>query len=72
MTPDLLKQYLEAMRSQRTMHCAVTLPCGADMVTINATFAPDDQGPMPGEQPTPGGWKGPDRLDNAEQFSEIP
>lgn len=66
MTPELLDQLLTVLRKQGVQSAEV-LTDGS----LRVVFEPGNPGPLPGDAPTPGGWKSPDRLDNAEQF-EIP
>jgi hypothetical protein len=45
----------------------------ADGCTLRVVFEPRlGDGPLPGTPPTPGGWKGPDRLDAPQQYDEVP
>ena len=58
LTPELLAQYLDVMRKAGLMTAHLKTPQGE----VAVTFGPDSA-PLPGDSPTPGGWKGPDRLD---------
>lgn len=76
LTPQLLQQFLDAMKAAGVMRGNVAIPwaLGDDgsihMVTMAVEFTPTLP-PLPGEAPTPGGWKGPEHLD-AEFKPEEP
>lgn len=69
MTPDDLDQMLAVMRKNRVASAEVPLLDGG---ALKVVFEPDLSEPMPGDKPTPGGWKSPERLDNPQQFDEVP
>lgn len=51
---------------------------GVESAKVTATevwvrFGPSyPEEPLPGETPTPGGWKGPERLDAPQQLDDVP
>lgn len=61
MTPNDLDEYLRVLTRNQVGAAVVKLPGGAE---FSITFVP----PLPtmptGAEPTPGGWKSPDHLDN--------
>lgn len=67
MTPEALDHFLRVMRDRGVASAEVQTPDG----TLRVVFGPD-AGPLPGETPTPGGWKSPMRLDDPAQFDEAP
>lgn len=70
MTPELLEQYLKVMQANGVMQADLAVPWTQNedgtMATLRMCFtlAPNHE-PLPGETPTPGGWKGPTHLDEA-------
>ncbi len=70
MTPELLKQYLDVLRGAGLM--SAHLEVGD--TKLNVVFAPEvPMGSIGGlDSPAPGGWKGPERLDDLSQFEPEP
>lgn len=66
MSPSQLSEYLQVLRDHKVMSGRVCM----DHIEINVVFAPDEL-EMPGEAPSPGGWKGPEKLDDHSVF-EMP
>lgn len=69
MTPHDLDHLLDVLRKHRVASAEVPL---FDDKSLKVVFEPDLSEPMPGDKPTPGGWKSPERLDNPQQFDEVP
>jgi hypothetical protein len=66
MTAPELDQYLAVLKAHGVASAHLKLPNGEAAVV----FGPD---PLPaGTETTPGGWKGPDRLDVLAPDSEVP
>ncbi len=63
-----LEQILKLLRQYGVASAEVPGPAG---VVLRVVFEPMG-GPLPGDVPTPGGWKSPERLDHPDQFSEVP
>lgn len=76
LTPEQLAAYLDVMRKAGLVAAHLEIPwMFAEgelpmLLKMNVTFGPD-AAPLPGEKPTPGGWKGPEHLD-AEFKPEEP
>lgn len=60
MTPTLLAEYMDVLRSRGAVSAELVLP----EATLRVVFAPSvDDALPPGDGLTPGGWKGPAHLD---------
>lgn len=71
MTVDLLDpaglaEILDTLRAKGVASATLA----GNGTTLAVTFEPQFSGPMPGDAPTPGGWKSPPRLDAVDQFDE--
>jgi hypothetical protein len=64
MTPNDLDAYLQVFERRRVGVFALKL---ADGTEVHATFIPD-MPVNPGADPTPGGWKSPQHLDNPDEL----
>ena len=69
MNSNELEALLAMLRKYGVQSAEVPLTAGC---VLRVVFEPDMPGPLPGDQPTPGGWKGPDRLDAPLQFDAVP
>lgn len=61
MTPEELARYLDILISRNVTRADVSVS-GARFVVEFAPVFPVET--LPGDEPTPGGWKAPERLDN--------
>jgi hypothetical protein len=61
-----LDQVLATLRKHGVSSAEVPGPGGV----LRVVFEPSIAGPLPGDEPTPGGWKSPSRLD--APFDEAP
>lgn len=71
MTPERLADYLKTMRDAGCASARLVLHGDAEVAVV---FLPTD-GPLPGEAPTPGGWKSPSNLDRdplADEERSVP
>lgn len=69
MSPADLDQLLAVLRKHCIMSADVPLASG----TLRVVFGPEAMPPLPdGDPVTPGGWKGPDRLDAPLALDEAP
>lgn len=64
MDPAGLAELLDVLKAKGV--ASATLH--GDGTTLAVTFEPSFQDPMPGDAPTPGGWKSLPRLDAVDQF----
>jgi hypothetical protein len=72
MTPELMAQYLKVFREHGAASVAFRIPLpDGSTGELSVTMEPRFEGPMPGDAPTPGGWKSPVRLDAPEQFDSV-
>ena len=62
-----LSNILAELRRHGVTSAEVPTPAGA----LRIVFAPD-AGPLPGDVPTPGNWKSPERLDAPMSYDEAP
>lgn len=67
LTPLDLDLYLSMFRKHHVMSAKLIINGGE----VCVTFEPNTPAPMPGDEPTPGGWKGPTTLD-APFEHEVP
>lgn len=67
MTPNDLDQYLLVFKRHSVGSAALKLPDGTE---LHCTFMPIFA-PQIGSNPTPGGWKSPQHLDNPDDLREI-
>jgi hypothetical protein len=68
MTPSELGAYLDVLRGRKAVSAHVKTPNGEFAVT----FAPDMEPASGATELTPGGWKGPERLDRDPLAVEEP
>lgn len=66
MTPNDLDQYLRVLTSHQVGQAVVRLPCGTE---INVLFVPNIPERV-GKDPTPGGWKTMQHLDDPMALRE--
>jgi hypothetical protein len=71
MSPAQLREYVDELKTAGLMSCQVRVPTPEGQLELALVFGPDpvDGGPL--SAPTPGGWKGPERLD-ANFEDELP
>jgi hypothetical protein len=67
MTPELLAQYLDTLRARGAQSAHLKLPVAFGDTIMQAELAivfEPNTAPLPlGDEMTPGGWKGPEHLD---------
>lgn len=68
LSPVQVTEYLKALKAEKVASGRLVLGEGAE---INVIFAPE-MDEMPGEAPTAGGWKGPEKLDDHSTFDLPP
>lgn len=66
MTPNDLDQYLQVFEKHTTSSVAMKLPDGTE---LHVVFTPKFPAAL-GEEPTPGGWKSPQHLDDPAALRE--
>ena len=63
-----LANILAELRHHGVASAEVPTPDGP----LRVVFTTDEARPLPGDVPSPGGWKSPTRLDDPSQYEEAP